>query len=55
MGWKTRDKFNNDINFLINIISTNKIFDDKEFIIPKLNQVLKSITSSLKILKPFDL
>ena len=37
MGWKTKDKFNNNINFLINIISTNKIFSDEEFIIPKMN------------------
>lgn len=37
MGWETKDKFNNKVTFLIDIISTNKAFDDRQFIIPKMN------------------
>ena len=37
LGWEMVDKFNNNIIFLINIISTNKKFSPTEFKIPTLN------------------
>ena len=37
LGWEMVDKFNNNIIFLINIISTNKKFSPTEFKIPRLN------------------
>jgi hypothetical protein len=36
-GWLIKDKFNNNIDFLINITSENKEYTDKDFIIPNLN------------------
>jgi len=36
-GWLIKDRFNNDISFLINITSKNKEYTDKDFIIPNLN------------------
>jgi|TARA_B110000438_G_scaffold261559_1_gene272338 outer membrane lipoprotein-sorting protein len=37
MGWEIKDKFNNKVSFLIDIISTNIDIDKKLFQIPKLN------------------
>jgi len=36
-GWLIKDKFNNDINFSINITETNKDYLSKDFAIPNLN------------------
>jgi outer membrane lipoprotein-sorting protein len=37
LGWKVEDQFQNNISFLINIESTNNLFEKKIFKIPELN------------------
>ena len=36
-GWKIIDQYNNNINFSLNIISKNDIYDEDTFKIPKIN------------------
>ena len=39
MGWKTKDAYSNDVNFMIKNLVTNKIFEDSVFKIPKLEDL----------------
>ena len=36
-GWKIKDQYNNNINFSLNIISKNDIYEEEIFKIPKIN------------------
>ena len=36
-GWKITDRYNNDINFSLNIIATNEIYEKSVFKIPEVN------------------
>jgi outer membrane lipoprotein-sorting protein len=39
MGWKTKDAYSNDVNFMIENLIVNKFFEDNIFKIPKLEDL----------------
>jgi len=39
MGWKTKDAYSNDVNFMIKNLIINKFFEDSIFKIPKLEDL----------------